>query len=255
MKAPPLAKNYKCLTPEERFRLIMTASGRGDEAERDRLVHASGRITLSFQDHAPYAQAFDELGLLIFMDLLNEAASYRESFAFANSLFDADEAEEEEEEESDDAAETDVPDTTEEPDSLRALDIALASGYVLRTRAYGWKLFCERLNVPPFLLWEVLPGFDRLQRALALAEKAAFVPEGFLRWLNRGRPEGEPELTAVPITVEGVADTIAEAYRQGRAIVGRLKMNFKSRLLKLEKVVSETSRSPRLRGRPSLKGN
>ncbi len=85
---------------------------------------------------------------------------------------------------------------------------------MLRTRANGWKLFCERLSVPPFLHWEILPGFDRLQRALAFTEKAAFVPEGFLRWLNRVRPKGQPELTAVPLTVEGVADAIAEAFRQ-----------------------------------------
>ena len=101
-----------------------------------------------------------------------------------------------------------------EPVCMRALDIALAAGYMLRTTANGWKLFCERLNVPPFLLWEESPGFDRVQRALALAEKAAFVPEGFLRWINRVRPKGEPELTAVPLTPEGVAAATAEAFRQ-----------------------------------------
>ncbi len=83
MKAPPLAKNYKCLTPEERFRLILAASGRGDEAERDRLKNAGGRITLSLQDHAPYAQAFGDLALLIFIELLEEAASYQEGFLMA----------------------------------------------------------------------------------------------------------------------------------------------------------------------------
>ncbi len=47
MKAHPLAKNYDLLTPEERFRLIMAASQRGDEAERDRLVQAGSRLTLT----------------------------------------------------------------------------------------------------------------------------------------------------------------------------------------------------------------
>jgi hypothetical protein len=218
-----LAKNYKCLTPEERFRLILAASGRGDEVERDRLANAGGRIALSFQDHAPYAQAFGELALLIFIELLQESAGYQEGFVLADDTRDifGDEAEEKESDDMDEEADAPADDGTaqedasEEPVCFRALDLALASGYVLRTRANGWKLFCERLNVPPFLLWEVLPGFDRLQRALALTEKAAFVPEGFLRWLNRGRPKGQPELTAVPLTVEGVADIIAEAYRQG----------------------------------------
>jgi hypothetical protein len=224
MKAPPLAKNYKCLKPEERFRLILAASGRGDEAEAGRLVNAGGRITLSMQDHAPYARGFDDLALLTFIELLDEAARYRESLDFADDVRDTlgdDEAEEGEEENDDAAEQTDAQsnegpeqeDASQEPICFRALDIALADGYVLRTKANGWKLFCERLNVPPFLLWEMHPGFDRLQRLLALAEKAAFVPEGFLRWLNRVRPKGKPELTAVPLTVEAVADEAERAFR------------------------------------------
>jgi hypothetical protein len=217
MKAPPLAKNYSLLTPEERFRLILNASGRGDEAEGARLVNAGGKITLSMPDHAPIAHAFNELAFLTFIELLDEAARYQDSFAFADETDDID-TDEAEEEESDEATEetdanADEEDDSQEPVCLRTLDIALAAGYMLRTKADGWKLFCERLNVPPFLLWEIHPGFDRLQRALALAEKAAFVPEGFLRWLNRVRPEGEPELTAVPLTVEGVAEETEQTFR------------------------------------------
>ena len=58
------------------------------------------------------------------------------------------------------------------------------------------------------------PGFERLQVLLATAEKAAFVPEGFLRWFNRVRSAGELALTTAPLTIEGVADEIAEAFRQ-----------------------------------------
>ena len=216
MKAPPLAKNYKCLTPEERFRLILAASGRGDEAEAARLVNAGGRITLSVPDHSPYAQAFNDLALLTFIELVDEAARYQAAFAFNDDVrdtFEADEAEEESEAAEETEAQTDEEDASQEPACFRTLDIALAAGYVLRTKANGWKLFCERLNVPPFLVWEIHPGFDRLQGVLALAEKAAFVPEGFLRWLNRIRPKGEPELTAVPVTVEGVADETGKAFR------------------------------------------
>jgi hypothetical protein len=221
MNANAVCKLYGSLTPEERFRLIMAASGRGDEAERNRLKNAGERILLSIQDHAPYAQAFDELAFLIFIELLAEAASYQEGFLIADDTGDNLSADEDEEE-SDDAAEESAAqadegpaeDDSEKPLWLRTFDLALASGYVLRTKANGWKLFCERLDVPPFLLWEILPGFDRLQRALAFTEKAAFVPEGFLRWLNDGRPKGAPELTAVPLTVEGVADEIEEMFRQ-----------------------------------------
>jgi hypothetical protein len=46
-----------------------------------------------------------------------------------------------------------------------------------------------------------------------LTEKAAFVPEGILRWLNRVRPTGEPELAEIPLTVEEIADATAKMYQ------------------------------------------
>jgi hypothetical protein len=147
------------------------------------------------------------LAFLTFIELVDEAARYQAALTFNDDVrdtFDADEADESPMQK----------DANENSMCFRTLDIALAAGYMLRTKANGWKLFCERLNVPPFLLWEIHPGFDRLKAVLALAEKAAFVPEGFLRWLNRVRPKGEPELTAVPLTVEGIAAATTEAFRQ-----------------------------------------
>jgi hypothetical protein len=222
MKAFSLAKNYKCLTPEERFRLILAASGRGDEAEHNRLTSAGGRITLSMQDHVPFAQAFGDLAMLIFIDLVEEAARYRECLHFADDAGDTFGTDEAEEENGDAVEETNAHSDegpkqegdSEKPVYFRILEGAYAAGYMLRTQANGWKLFCERLDVPPFLLWEELPGFDRLQRALALTEKAAFVSEGYLQWINRVRPKGKPELTVVPLTVEGVAAANAKAFRQ-----------------------------------------
>jgi hypothetical protein len=72
----------------------------------------------------------------------------------------------------------------------------------------------QRLTIPPFAFWEGLPAFHRLERALARAEEAAFVSEGFLRWLNDVRPAGQPELSDVPITVEREADAITKKYRE-----------------------------------------
>jgi hypothetical protein len=218
MNATALAKNYGSLTPEERFRLILAAGARGDDAERERLVKAGGRITLSMQDHAPYAHAFNELARLVFIELLEEAGRYLDAFARSDDTRDL-HGKNNEEEGSGDAAdvEPDTPGVADEararPAWQRALDLALAAGFVLRTKAEGWKLFCERLSVPPFVLWQQLPGFDRLQRALTLAERAAFAPEGFVRWLNRIRPAGEPERTEVPLTVEGMADATGELFQ------------------------------------------
>jgi len=95
----------------------------------------------------------------------------------------------------------------------RRLDLALAAGFVLKVKAEGWKLFCEWLTVPPFAAWKGLPGFDRLERALALAEQAAFMPAGMVRWLNDVRPAGTPALSEVPLTVEGIADATAKMFQ------------------------------------------
>jgi hypothetical protein len=226
MNASGLAKHYSGLTPEERFRLILAASGRGDEAERDRLIRAGGRITLSFRDHAPYAHAFDDLARLLFLSLLDDGAGYLEAFHWATvDVRDRAGCDEEGTEapggEHSDGAEADAEagpaadDVSEWTAGEPAREMFLVLGFLLRTKADGWKVFCERMNVPPFVLWKHLPGFDRLQHALALAEEAAFVPIGFLRWLNRKRPAGAPEMTKVPFTVERVADEIAEMYRAG----------------------------------------
>jgi hypothetical protein len=230
MNTKSLGKLYDRLTPGERFRLILAASARGDEAERNRLVNAGQRLTLSMPDHAPYAQAFEELAFLVFMELLEDAARYLEAFARADEVRDVFEKDEErsagkwEREEETEAAgdESEAQDQKKAAGSgvgvrspwERCLDLALAAGYILRTKADGWKLFCERRTIPPFLLWEGLPGYDRLQRALKLAEEAAFVAGGFVQWLNTGRPAGEPACTAAPLTVEGMADDADKVFRQ-----------------------------------------
>jgi hypothetical protein len=229
MNASTVARHYDRLTAEERFRLIVAASDRGDEAERHRLVGAGQRICLSMPDHAPYAQAFDELARLVFIELLEEAAQYLDFLAQADdaqlAFGDNADADGVEAEEVNRGTADDEPGSTADPESQprnagerslaqRYLDIALATGFVLRTKAEGWKLFCERLAVPPFVFWKGLPGFGRLARALTLSETVAFAPEGFLRWLNTIRPAGEPERTEVPWTVEGLAAVTEDLFRQ-----------------------------------------
>ncbi len=196
MNTNAIARNYNQLTPEERFRLILAAGGRGDDAEQDRLVNAGGRITLSFRDHFPYSMAFQELVMLTYMELLDDAALYRDALHRVDDvgdLFEGEEADKQQE---------------------QALDLAYAFGYMLRTKADGWKLFCERLSIPPFAAWKAFPGCDRLQQWLDLAEKAAFVSEGMLRWLNRVRPAGTEEPTEIGLTVERVADATARLFAE-----------------------------------------
>jgi len=211
-----IAKRYYKLTAEERFRLILSAGGRGDAVEQGRLVEASGRITLSTQDHVPYADAFQELAHRLYLELLELTHRYVDSFHRAGGVRDADgEKDQDDDSEGASGADTGVEETgIDQSIEEQCWDVALAAGYVLRANAEGWKLFCDRLSVPPFVLWKDLPGFSRLQCALALAEKVAYVPEGFLRWMNRNRPAGEPELADVPVTAVGVADAIEAVFRE-----------------------------------------
>jgi hypothetical protein len=232
MNVNPLARHYGRLTPEERFRLILAASGRGDEAEQDRLTATAPRIALSFIHHMPFGLAFQEVALMIFIELLEDAALFQDADALASDALDmacnkavGDEAGSEVLSPVDgDGLEGDVraaraPDEPVAKPSPweRLLKLTYAAGFMLRTKVDGWKLFCERQSVPPFLLWEALPGFDRLQRVLTSAQKASFSPDGFLSWLNDVRPAGEPELDAVPVTVEGAADGALKLFRERAA--------------------------------------
>lgn len=223
MNAKGVTQHYGCLTPQERFRLILAASGRNDEAERERLVQAGGRVALSLPDHSPYAMAFSEVSYLTFMELVEDAARYFDAWDHARQDGDAADGDdnpadqgvrEGDAERPSPGVEAEESDDATTPRWLRAFDLALAYGYILRTKAEGWKRFCEQLNVLPFLMWEPFPGFERLRHALATAEEAAFAPEGFLRWLNTVRPEGKPEQTELSLNPEKVAATNEAAFRE-----------------------------------------
>ena len=221
MNAYAHARYYDRLTPEERFRLHLAAEARGDRAEQAQLTGTARRLRLSLPDHAPYHEAFDELALVVFVELLEDAARYLEAFQRAddaNFIGAAESAGDDTARDNDEGA---VPSATGEKSAeQRCLDIALAAGYALRAKVDGWKLFCTRLTLPPFVSWERLPGFERLQRALALAaahedyRSAVFTADEMLRWLNGIRPKGEPALTAVALTAEAVARETEELFRQ-----------------------------------------
>ncbi len=95
----------------------------------------------------------------------------------------------------------------------RSRDLALAAGFLLRAKANGWTHFCEQMQVPPFLLWESLPGFTHLKYALALAEDFAFTIEEFLKWLNRLRSMSAQKL--IGVSAAEVAAEYEEAFRCG----------------------------------------
>ncbi|HEX4606826.1 MAG TPA: hypothetical protein VH092_01350 [Urbifossiella sp.] len=61
MTVARLARHYSALTPDERLALILAASARGDDADRERLMVAAPRLTLAVPDTFPRAMAFREV--------------------------------------------------------------------------------------------------------------------------------------------------------------------------------------------------
>jgi hypothetical protein len=186
------ATAYRTLTPEERFRLLLAAGGRDDDAERDRLVGASPRVGRSLPDYYPYSQAFQELTLQTYMELHELAAQLLETLALTDACEPDDVPEDEE---VSDAPSPYPPDSAEaEPSEWeRHLELAFVAGYILKTKTAGWAAFCDRLSVPPLLLWTAMPGYDRLERAWKVSEKVAYDAEGFGRWRDRMRQKRDPD--------------------------------------------------------------
>lgn len=218
MNLNAICKKYGVITAEERFQLIMAASARNDVVERERLVGAGSKIKVEWQDHAPFAQAFDETAHMIYLELLDAMCEYLTAFdqAMLNSHCGcADERQSPKRAKSvDETYDRRIKRNRRrraQPDE-HYLDYAMAAGHIFRTKWKGWQLFCERMKIPPLLLWDCLPGCDRLKRAAALTEKAAFTDEGFVRWLNRTLPFGSPRIQKSPMTPEVIAREISVLY-------------------------------------------
>lgn len=205
MTTNPLTKNYKYLTPEERFRLILAATGRGDDAEADRLARTGGRLRLSMFDHSPFAHAFQQLHLMTFLELLEESNGYIESLARARV------AGLESDEQADKSGARESTSKNADIRKEKLLAGAMAAGFLLRSKIDGWTRFCEQMQIDPFRQWEYLPGYGRLKSAIDLAEEFAFTTGAFLDWLNSLRSTQAQGLTGV--SAEEVAAEYEKAFR------------------------------------------
>jgi hypothetical protein len=166
MNTNGLAKHYDGLKPRERLALILAASARGDEQERDRLTQSAPKCSLRVGDHFAFSMAFREVSETLFMELLDHAAHYFHAMASADS--------------GDGDAEN------------RLLDAGLVFGYLFKTKLAGWRLFCREYALEPELLWTMLPGYETVRRAERMAESAAFTAEGVQRYFERkGWTDGE----------------------------------------------------------------
>ncbi len=160
MNTNGLARHYETLTPKERLPLIMAASARGDEAERQRLVLSAPTVCYRVPDHFGLAMAFREVSELHFMELLDLAGLHDQAMGMADA-------------------------TDDEKQSARVLDVARLVGYLFKVKLAGWREFCAEYSIDPELCWSCLPGFERVKRAERVAEGAAFTPEGVRAYLRK----------------------------------------------------------------------
>jgi hypothetical protein len=158
-----LAKHYGSLTPWERLPLILAASARGDEQERDRLIMSAPRVAYRVPEHFGLAMALREVADLHLMELLDLAANYFQALGYA--------------------------DAWEDKYGKRMLDVGMLLGYLLKVQLAGWRQFCAEHDLDPELCWSCLPGFDTVKRAEQMAEEIAFTPEGASRYLQRSGRE------------------------------------------------------------------
>jgi hypothetical protein len=206
-----LHKHYDALEPEERFRLLLRAAGRGDDLERERLLRAGERLTFSVADVATFARAFEEVSTTLFTEVLADAGSLFEALRYCDDP--CDEGDGDLDDESEDADDEEDESDIWERDEWRGVSFAMARGFLLKTRVRGWELFCKRMGVPPFLDWTPRPGYDLLQRALMVAERVAFSPNGMVNFFRSLQTEGEePFDPANLMTAESLAKEAEQFY-------------------------------------------
>lgn len=171
MNTKALSNCYDTLTARERLPLILAATARGDEVERDRLVRSAPRVVYSVSNYMGLADAFDTVRMFHLLELLATAADYLLTYWLA--------------------------DTDDDEFSRRMLDCAFLHGYLFKAKLEAWRLFCGEHGFNAEDSWKPLPGNDTVRRAEQLAEHAAFSSEVATAYLKRlGRENLEPPTAA-----------------------------------------------------------
>jgi hypothetical protein len=125
--------------------------------------------------------AFKTLAFLTYIELLDLAANCEAAWLAADAVSENDDK------------------------FIRRACIARVHGYRFRTKWRAWVEFCGDWLATPRLLWEQLPGLDRIDRCIASED--AVSDEEYLAVFNELRPAEVPLFTTNSVTVaSAVAD-------------------------------------------------
>ena len=195
--------SYHLLQPEERFRLVLAAQGRKDESEENALHKSAAKSTFEILCHIPFLHAFEKIGLVMFIEITEDAAFFRDCLdfyyegcetAFLKRQHEAELAGEEFDEDWD-------PDMSDPEGYLgltREEQVLRASAYIFLAKYEGWAKFCEELKIPTHHPWDEFPGLKRLIQNIEIAQRWRFSEAEMLGWLQ----QDDPELKQVPARTE-----------------------------------------------------
>lgn len=196
MNTNALAKRYNLLTPLERLPLIVAASVRGDELERDRLSHSAPRVLWKLSDYFPHAEALGSLALVHLADMLDQVAVFWKTLQVVETL-----------------SNTAAPD---DQFIAKLEEAACMMAFTLVLTVDGWAVFCRGLNIDPDAPLRDLPGYKTWTKAVEEARDLAFTREEATKYAqSKIRGNDQYEVTEVTLhTPASVAADLRAAFDQ-----------------------------------------
>jgi hypothetical protein len=183
-----ICKLYDRLRPAERVALILAASARGDEQERERLVSTGARVTYRLQDHFGRVEALSKISKLYLLQQLDLSVHLSHGVGILE------------------AADYAPPGDRRQATARRRAERAVALvAYRIVTRASAWRLFCAGASLDTAMLLTILPGHDTAADSEALARDLTCTRDEALAFLaESGKDDARLE----------TAEEIAEGWRQ-----------------------------------------
>jgi hypothetical protein len=186
-----LGKLYDRLTPAERLPLIIAASRRGDETERQRLAQAAPRTDLRVPDYYALGLALQESATFHIVDLLNLAAQFWQAWGLWGWF-------------------QSLPQRPEE-EALK-MGLVKSCAYEFTVHDAAWGLFCAEQRMEPEALLDFMPGYERIEMTRNEVRGLAYTHEEATMFL---RLHGKP--TAVAAMEEDVLKSLRELLKAREA--------------------------------------
>jgi len=167
MNTHNLVQHYATLTPWERVPLLVAASARADEVERDRLARSAPQYTFRVPDYWGLGEGLDDLAQRYLLSQLDLAACYWRIAAFLHQ----------------EPLGCSRQQGRQHQQRLGKMLKVLA--HFVAVRVDGWQLLCAGLHLDPDTLLRQLPGYEAVQGmeqlarlgACTAAEAAAYLQE------------------------------------------------------------------------------